>query len=37
MTTLGWIFMIVSVGGVWTLAIWCYLKVLRLPVEREGD
>jgi hypothetical protein len=29
MTTGGWIFMIVSLGSVWGLAIWCYRRVLR--------
>jgi hypothetical protein len=35
MTPLGWIFMILSVGGVWSLAIWCYVKVFTLPQERD--
>lgn len=29
MTTAGWIFMLVSVVSVWTLAIWCYARILR--------
>lgn len=29
MTTGGWIFMLVSLGFVWTLALWCYVRVLR--------
>lgn len=29
MTTAGWIFMIVSLIGVWSLALWCYARVLR--------
>jgi hypothetical protein len=32
MTALGWIFMLVSVGFVWTLAIWCFRRVLSSPV-----
>ncbi len=29
MTTAGWIFMFVSLVGVWALALWCYRRVLR--------
>ena len=28
MTTIGWVFMLVSLTSVWGLAIWCYRKVL---------
>jgi hypothetical protein len=28
MTLLGWIFMLGSVGFVWTLCGWCYYKIL---------
>jgi hypothetical protein len=33
MTTLGWIFMIISIGFVVSLTIWCYAKVLTLPTD----
>ncbi|MFN2239102.1 MAG: hypothetical protein ABR524_06895 [Thermoanaerobaculia bacterium] len=29
MTTAGWIFLVVSLTSVWSLAIWCYSRVLR--------
>jgi hypothetical protein len=29
MTSSGWIFMLVSLGSVWALALWCYARVLR--------
>ncbi len=29
MTLGGWCFMILSLGFVWGLALWCYAKVLR--------
>lgn len=29
MTTAGWIFMSASLVGVWSLALWCYRRVLR--------
>lgn len=28
MTLLGWTFMLLSVGGVWTLTLWCFKRVL---------
>ena len=28
LTSLGWMFMICSIGGVWALAIFCYKKLL---------
>jgi len=28
MTAGGWVFLIVSVGTVWSLAAWCYYRVL---------
>ncbi len=31
MTVTGWIFMLVSLGFVWGLVIWCYARILRLP------
>jgi hypothetical protein len=31
MTTLGWIFMLGSVGSVWILCIWCFKRVLQAP------
>jgi hypothetical protein len=31
MTTLGWMFMITSLGFVWGLVLWCYKKVLSAP------
>ncbi len=34
MTTAGWIMMIVSLGIVWSAAIWAYRKVLRIPRAR---
>jgi hypothetical protein len=33
MTTGGWIIMLISLGGVWGLAIWCYKTVLSAPQE----
>ena len=33
MTPLGWLFMIVSVGFVVGLTLWCYAKVLTLPTD----
>ena len=35
MTTLGWIFMMVSLSLVWGLAIWCYARILRLPPDKK--
>lgn len=35
MTTAGWIFMIVSVGAVCALFVWCMYKVLSTPGETE--
>lgn len=37
MTTLGWIFMSVSLCAVWGGAIWCYAKVLRAPSSGQGE
>jgi len=31
LTAAGWIFMILSVGFVWGLAIYCYRQVLKSP------
>jgi hypothetical protein len=33
MTLLGWLFLVVSVGGVWALTIWCFTRVLSFPDE----
>lgn len=33
MTAGGWIFMLVSLGCVWSLAGWCYYKVFTVPGE----
>ena len=33
MTTLGWIFMLTSVGFVWTLAINCFYRVLSFSEQ----
>lgn len=33
MTLLGWVFMLVSVLGVWVLNIWCFRQVLKAPDE----
>lgn len=33
MQPLGWIFMIVSIGFVVLLTLWCYAKVLALPSD----
>ena len=35
MTALGWIFMLVSVGGVTILTAWCFYRVLGAPPEAE--
>lgn len=35
MTTAGWLIMILSVGSVSTLLIWCIYKVLSTPEETE--
>ncbi len=35
MTIAGWIIMLLSVGGVTTLFIWCLAKVLSTPGETE--
>ena len=31
----GWITLLISTAAVWTLAIWCYWKVLSAP--QDGD
>ena len=33
MTTLGWVFLIVSTAFVWGLTAWCFYKVLTVPHE----
>ncbi len=35
MTTLGWIFMTVSLTVVWGGVIWCFRKVLQTPEEEK--
>jgi len=35
MTPGGWIVMILSVGSVATLFLWCIMKVLKTPEESE--
>jgi hypothetical protein len=37
MTNVGWILMIASLAFVWTLAIWCYVRVLKNPNQPEDD
>lgn len=36
MTVAGGIFMLLSVGTVWTLTIWCFKRVLTLPAEKDN-
>ena len=36
MTTLGWIFMTVSLTFVWTGTIWCYRRILASPQEEKA-
>lgn len=36
MTSLGWVFLIVSISFVWGLTIWCFYQVLTLPPEEEA-
>lgn len=33
MNALGWIFMLISVGGVTALTAWCFYRVLNAPKE----
>lgn len=35
MTGGGWILMLASTAAVWSLAIWCYYKVLSAPPEEH--
>ena len=39
MTTLGWIFLLLSMAFVWGLTAWCFYKVLTVeePIERPPD
>ena len=37
MTAFGWIFMLTSVGAVWTLVIWCFRRVLTLPPDKDRE
>ena len=30
MTTLGWLFLVVSLAFVWILTLWCFYKVLSI-------
>jgi hypothetical protein len=36
MTLGGWIWMIVSLAIVWSLALWCFRKVLITPKEEKA-
>jgi len=33
MTTGGWAIMLISLAGVWGLALWCYRRVLTTPAD----
>ena len=35
MTTAGWLIMILSVGAVCTLLVWCIFKIVTTPDETE--
>jgi hypothetical protein len=35
MTTLGWVFMTLSLVMVWGGAFWCYKRVLQTPAEEK--
>lgn len=35
MTIEGWLTMIISIGGVLTLAVWCFSKVLAQPKPED--
>jgi len=35
MTTLGWMLMVGSVGGVLVLTVYCFYRVLRTPVTKD--
>ena len=35
MTIGGWILMVVSLGFVWSLVIWCYRKILASPQDEK--
>ena len=35
MTALGWLIMLISVGAVTALLVWCVYKVLTIPEETE--
>lgn len=36
LTTAGWAFMLVSVGGVFVWTAWCFYKVLTAPEANEA-
>ena len=36
MTTLGWVFMSVSLLVVWIGTFWCFWKVLETPEEKQS-
>jgi hypothetical protein len=36
MTTLGWIFMALSLTMVWGGAFWCFKKVLQSPADEKA-
>ena len=35
MRTSGWVTMLISTAAVWSLAIWCYYRVLTAPAEEK--
>jgi len=37
LTTGGWIFMILSIGAVTTLVVYCYWRILSHPELKEPD
>ncbi|MEZ6036725.1 MAG: hypothetical protein R3F29_04550 [Planctomycetota bacterium] len=37
LTTAGWIFMILSIGAVTTLVVYCYKRILTHPEMDEPD
>ena len=37
MTVLGWVFLITSLACVWSLAAWCFYKVLSIGPRRLDE
>ena len=37
LTTVGWIFMLTSIGAVGTLVVYCYKRILTHPENDEPD